>query len=128
MIEREKELSFYKCSICGKVIVMIDSTLAPTICCGREMRKLEPQSIEASTEKHVPVIEDHEDWIHVRVGSTIHPMDANHYIQWIAVQTTRGFCIKYLEPGEKPEAIFCTGKDRVINVWEYCTIHGLWEA
>ena len=128
MIARDEKIRFYRCSVCGKIIVMVDPTMAPTICCGREMQEIVPRSVDASVEKHVPVVTEENGWIKVHVGSAEHPMDPVHYIQWIAVQTTDGFCIRWLEPGEKPEALFSIGKARVINVWEYCNLHGLWEA
>lgn len=128
MIERENKLRFYRCSVCGKVMVMVEPTQAPTICCGREMQEIVPQAEEGPFEKHVPVIEEKNGWIRVTVGSVEHPMDPAHYIEWIAVQTTNGFSIRYLEPGEKPEAEFSIGKARVLGVWEYCSIHGLWQA
>lgn len=42
----------------------------------------------------------------VKVGSAPHPMIPEHYIQWVALETTEGCQIKYLEPGQAPEVKF----------------------
>jgi superoxide reductase len=40
---------------------------------------------DVGKEKHVPVIEKMRSGIKVKVGSMPHPMEANHYIEWIEV-------------------------------------------
>ena len=124
----DKKVRFFRCKVCGKIIVMINPTGAPTICCGREMEELIPQKDDMAAEKHVPVVSNVGRMVTVKVGSVAHPMEQNHYIQWVAVQTEEGFQITYLQPGQKPEAEFFLEKGPVLNVWEYCSVHGLWEA
>ena len=36
--------------------------------------------------------------------------------------------IKYLKAGEKPEAVFDLAGDKLVAVYEYCNLHGLWKA
>ena len=59
----------------------------------------------------------------------IHPMLEAHYIQWIAVQTDKGNQRKVLQPGQAPEAEFALlPGEKVIAVYEYCNLHGLYKA
>lgn len=86
-----------------------------------------PNTTDAAGEKHVPVITINGDTVTVTVGSVEYPMLEAHYIQWIAIETERGHQIKRLQPREKPVAVFKT-VDKVIAVYEYCNLHGLWKA
>ena len=78
-------------------------------------------------EKHVPVIEQSDNTVTVRVGSVEHPSLPAHYIEWVLLETERGFQIHYLKPGMKPEATFLT-TEKAIAAYEYCNLHGLWKA
>ena len=44
------------------------------------MQQLTPNSVEASGEKHIPVVTVEGDKIKVSVGSAEHPMLAEHFI------------------------------------------------
>ena len=58
-----------------------------------------------------------------------HPMMEAHYIMFICIETSRGHQIKYLNPGEKPEAEFLLADgEELIAAYEYCNLHGLWKA
>jgi superoxide reductase len=84
-------------------------------------------SWSAVGEKHVPVIEKTADGFKVNVGSVAHPMEAEHYIEWIEVIVGGKAYRQFLKPGEAPEAIFCVDADQV-TAREYCNLHGLWKA
>ncbi|HGV8637606.1 TPA: desulfoferrodoxin family protein, partial [Salmonella enterica subsp. enterica serovar Typhimurium] len=58
-----------------------------------------------------------------------HPMLAEHFIEWVSIQTKFGSQRKTLEPGQAPKACFalCEG-DEVEAVYAYCNLHGLWKA
>ena len=93
------------------------------------MQELKANTTDAAQEKHVPVITVKGSEVHVAVGSVAHPMEADHYIQWIAIETEQGVQRKTLKPGEKPEASFAlTSGDKLIAAYEYCNKHGLWTA
>ena len=96
-------------------------------CCGKPMQLMVEKTEDNGWEKHVPVISVENDKLKVKLGSVPHPMEEEHYIQWIEVIKGNTVIRKYLEPGEKPEAYFCKTDDQVI-VREYCTVHGLWKA
>lgn len=89
------------------------------------MQVLEANTKDASLEKHVPVVKMENGILEVSVGSVEHPMQEEHFIQWIYVETENGGMRKSLKPSEKPAASFKID-DKPIAVYEYCNIHGLW--
>ena len=116
---------FYKCSQCGNVIGKVIDSQVPVVCCGEEMQLLVPNTVDASGEKHLPVVTRLDDCtIKVEVGSVPHPMLPEHHIAFIYVQTEEGGIRVALK--DKPEAVICTCKSNPIAVYEYCNLHGLW--
>ena len=89
--------------------------------------ELTANTTDGAHEKHVPVIEQNGNAVIVKVGSVEHPSLAEHYIEWILLETEMGFQIHYLKPGMKPEAVFLTSEN-VVAAYEYCNLHGLWKA
>jgi superoxide reductase len=80
-----------------------------------------------SKEKHIPVWESVPAGILVKVGSIEHPMEEQHYIEWIELKTTGGLTERRtLKPGSKPEALFDAEAAQVAELAAYCNIHGLW--
>ncbi len=121
-------MKFYVCSVCGNVITKVNDSNVPVSCCGKMMNELVAGSVEASTEKHIPVYTTDNNKVFVMVGDVEHPMQKEHYIQWIAIETDSGCQIKYLSPDEKPAASFCmSSQDKLIAVYAYCNLHGLWK-
>ena len=92
--------------------------------------ELVPEKTEdASTEKHVPFVEEKEDGYLVKVGKeAAHPMTEAHYIQMIEICVDSFLYRKYLKPGEAPEAYFKVPKGASVCAREYCNIHGLWNS
>ena len=84
-------------------------------------------TVDAAQEKHVPVITINGDEVKVAVGSVEHPSLPAHYIEFIVLVTEDGFQMKWLKPGDKPEAVFKI-TDKPIAAFEYCNLHGLWKA
>ena len=72
---------FYICRHCGNLIGMINDSGVPVICCGLKMDALVPNTVEASGEKHLPVVTVEDGAVHVNVGSVDHPMIPEHYIE-----------------------------------------------
>ena len=118
---------FYKCRHCGNVIEKVVDSKVPVICCGEKMEELIPNTIDASQEKHVPVVTKVNDCtIKVEVGSVPHPMLPEHHIAFIYVETENGGIRVDLK--DKPEAVICTCSSKPIAVYEYCNLHGLWKT
>lgn len=118
---------FYKCNHCGNVIIKTVDSGVPVVCCGEKMVELVPNTVDASQEKHVPVVTRVDDCrIKVEVGSVPHPMTEEHHIAFIYVETENGGVQISLK--DKPEAMFCTCNDKPVAVYEYCNLHGLWKT
>lgn len=96
-------------------------------CCDTEMVLMVEGTVDASKETHVPVIEKTANGYKVKVGSKPHPMLDAHWITWIEILADGKRYIKYLNPGEEPEAEFCVKADKVV-AREYCNLHGHWKA
>ena len=120
-------MEIYKCELCGIVLEVFDGGDGELVCCNEPMQLLEENTVDAAREKHVPVVEAADGGLKVTVGSVAHPMDDDHYIQWIEVASGDNVCRKHLNPGEAPEATFPCG-DEGATVRELCNLHGLWKA
>ena len=117
----------YKCEACGNIVVLIHAGEGELVCCGAPMKLMVENTVDASKEKHVPVIEKIAGGYKVKVGSVAHPMEEKHYIQWIELMADGMVMTKILKPGDAPEAVFVTDA-KSVGVREYCNLHGLWSA
>lgn len=118
----------YKCPICGNIIEIVHAGGGQIVCCNQpmELQKEKTDHEEFSTEKHVPQIEKTENGFKIKIGSIAHPMEENHYIEFVEIFTSDGKVgRKFLKPGELPEVEFNT-KSQILKIREYCNIHGLW--
>ena len=113
---------FFVCDHCGNLITTLHDAGVPMLCCGEKLRELIPNTVEASGEKHLPVVERSGSTLTVTVGAVEHPMVDVHHIQWLYVETAQGGHIRYLHPGEAPRA----GDETPVAVYAYCNLHGLW--
>ncbi len=117
----------YKCNICGNIVEVLYAGGGDLVCCGQMMELLVPKTKDEGKEKHVPVIEQEEVGVKVKVGSDPHPMEENHYIQWIEVIIDGRVYKKFLKPGDEPKAEFSI-KGENITARAYCNVHGLWQS
>ena len=118
----------YKCGICGNIVEVLHSGAGELVCCGKSMQLLAENMVDAATEKHVPVIIKTDKGIKIQVGQVVHPMDEKHFIEWIEIITENNENFKkFLEPGKRPEAEFCTD-EKILQVRAFCNLHGLWKA
>ena len=120
-------VKFYLCETCKNIITKIVDSKVPVVCCGKPMKELVPGAMDGALEKHVPAVTVDGKVVKVQIGEVIHPMLAEHYIQFIALETKSGVQIKYLKAGDEPKAEFVlAGGDEAVAVYEYCNLHGLW--
>jgi superoxide reductase len=117
----------YKCDLCGNVVQVLHTGEGALVCCGQEMKLMDEKTADAATEKHVPVIEKTEAGIVVKVGSVPHPMEEDHYIEWIELIADGKSYRQYLQPGTPAEAVFCVDAAEV-SARELCNKHGLWKG
>lgn len=119
------KIKFFRCRHCGNVAIKLVDSNVPMVYCGEKMEELEAGSVDASLEKHVPVVERlDEHRIRVKVGSAPHPMLPEHHISFIVLQTEKGFQVAY--PQGEAVADFYTDEETTA-VYEYCNLHGLWK-
>jgi len=117
---------FYKCEVCGNIVGLIVNSGGLLVCCSSRMDELQANTVDASTEKHVPEITVNNNEVTVAVGSVLHPMEEAHHISYIYLETEQGGQRKALRVGQKPEAVFAiVGGDKVRAAYEYCNLHGL---
>ncbi|MBU0577948.1 desulfoferrodoxin [Patescibacteria group bacterium] len=117
----------YKCNVCGNIVEMVHAGAGELVCCGQPMQLMKENTVDAAQEKHVPVIEKTDTGIKVKVGDVPHPMEQEHYIEWIEVLADGMSYKKFLNPGDAPEAEFNVTSDSV-TAREYCNLHGLWKS
>lgn len=122
------KMRFFICRHCGNLIEMVKNAGVPVMCCGQKMEELIPNTVEASNEKHLPAVSVNGGEVLVAVGSVEHPMVAEHFIEWVALETENGSQRKFLQPGEKPEVSFLLNGEKPVAVYAYCNIHGLWKT
>jgi len=116
----------YRCNICGNIVEVLHSGVGQLVCCGQPMELLTEKTEDVGREKHIPVVEKTKNGIKIKVGSIPHPMEENHYIQWIELIVDDFSLRKFLKPGDKPEAEFEV-KAETLEAREYCNLHGLWK-
>lgn len=118
---------FFACRHCGKMIAVIAEEGTPTVCCQEEMTELIPNTVEASKEKHLPVVTVEGNRVRVNVGSAPHPMAPEHHIGWILLRTTHKSQRHDLAAGDEPTADFLLSEgEKAEAVYAYCNLHGLW--
>lgn len=122
-------MEFYICRHCGNVMAYVEHKGPKVVCCGEEMQRLEPNTVDASQEKHVPVMKVDGNQVTVTVGSVPHPMTEEHHIAWIALQTDQGNQRKALgHTGEAKAVLALAEGDKPVAAYAYCNLHGLWKA
>jgi superoxide reductase len=117
----------YKCNICGNIVEVLHSGKGQLVCCGQPMVLLKENTVDASYEKHVPVVTKEGERFEVKVGSAPHPMEETHYIEWIEILTDGRVLRQFLKPKDEPKAYFKEDKEDV-TAREYCNLHGLWKS
>lgn len=122
----KESFKFYICPICGNVIELLDGDIAKVRCCGTEMKELVANTTDAAQEKHVPVYEKVEDEIVVKVGEVEHPMEKEHFINWIAQVNNNQITRVELYPEQETTTRFPYIKGSTI--YSYCNKHGLWKT
>jgi len=124
MLER---MQVYKCEDCPITVTVLDGGDGELSCCGKPMQLLDEKTADKTTEKHVPVVERIDGGVKVTVGTTLHPMEEKHYIEWIEIVADGKDYRQFLKPGDPPVATFLIDADTVA-AREYCNVHGLWKS
>ena len=118
-------MKFYRCKKCGHVVYSLNEKSESLTCCGEEMILLKAGETDGALEKHVPTYVINDAVIEATIGEVIHPMEEDHYIEFIAYVVGPEVMIRHLKPGDEPKASFAYLGNGVI--YEYCNKHGLWK-
>lgn len=122
-----KKLVFLKCNVCGNVVVKLVDKGVPLFCCGQMMQEVDVNSVDAAVEKHLPVVEQNDRVLHIKVGEVAHPMTTEHYISHIVILTDKGYYVRELTPLDKPEMAYTLSADEKLDrVYSICNLHGIW--
>jgi len=128
MTNVKNKSEIYKCNVCGNIVEVIHIGGGELVCCKQPMEIMKTKTYkDEEKEKHIPVVEANGKGILVRVGSTPHPMEENHYIEWIEIIADGISYRKFLKPEIAPEANFAIVPGEIIAK-AYCNIHGLWQS
>ena len=124
-----EKFQIYKCKICGNIIEVLHEGAGELVCCGQPMNLIPSKTQEEGNEKHKPIIKANAEGVTIKVGSIPHPMEEEHYIEWIEIFTDKGRAKKFLKPGEPPEIKFpIKTQIEQISARAYCNVHGLWSS
>ena len=118
----------YKCQVCGNIVEVVHASGGTLACCGAEMKRLSENTVDASKEKHIPVVERLTNGFKVTVGSVPHPMEEKHFIEWIELIAGDTVLRQYLKPGQPAVAVFEGVKAATVVAREFCNLHGLWKV
>lgn len=118
----------YYCKICTNLVEIFQEGSPALVCCGQDMIRLEAQTEDKGREKHVPVVEETDSGVLVKVGSVDHPMEEKHHIKFIEIITAGNEILRAeLKPGDRPQAEFPVKKDNITKAREFCNVHMLWK-
>ncbi len=121
-------MRFFKCNVCGNIVELVENGGGQLVCCDQPMEELIAGTVDAAVEKHVPVVSMDGDVLSVAVGEVLHPMTEEHLIKFIAVELEDGSLRKDLTPADEPKASFNVAGKKVVAVYEFCNLHGLWKT
>ncbi|MCL1921343.1 MAG: desulfoferrodoxin [Kiritimatiellaeota bacterium] len=133
---RDKQ-KFFICKHCGNLIGLIDGKGVPMVCCGEKMSELVPNTVDAASEKHLPVVKRAETCVcgcacgnalTIEIGGIPHPMLEEHHIRFVYIETENGGKRRCLNIGQAPAVQVCCCDDKPVAVYGYCNLHGLWKT
>jgi superoxide reductase len=125
MVEKK---AVYKCDKCGNIMESLWNGKPSVFCCGEEMKLLNPNTVEASKEKHIPVIERNGNEVTVKVGSVLHPMEKGHYILFIELIDGDNVLRHDFKEGDSQPVVKFLVEGKNLKARAYCNLHGFWEG
>ncbi len=123
-----KKNQIFKCTVCDNMIATVRVGDGELVCCDKAMQEIkENVQNDVATEKHIPIVEKNGDILTITIGETEHPMENDHYIEWVEVISGPTVHRRYLEPGSEPKTKFICRQD-TFTVRAFCNLHGLWST
>lgn len=125
MVEKKE---VYYCEECHNLVESLWNGKPNLVCCGKPMKKLEPNTTDAAVEKHVPVIERDGNTVTVKVGGNPHPMEPAHYILFIELLAgDKVYRHDFKEGDGTAEATFVVEEQDLV-ARAFCNLHGFWQS
>lgn len=119
----------YYCETCGNIVESLWNGKPPVKCCGANMEQLTPNTKEAATEKHIPVISRDGNKVTVSVGSVAHPMTPEHYILFVEVMAgNKVYRHDFVEGDTVAEATFLIEEGTELKARAFCNLHSFWAS
>lgn len=115
-----------KCDDCGSIIQVLAEGDGDA--CDTHMLEFPIQTEGEKSPKHKPVVEIDGDKVTVKVGEAAHPMDDDHFIQFLIVEAGMEQYAKCFKPGDVAEATFTVNSTDDIKAFAFCNLHGLWSS
>lgn len=116
----------YTCSSCGNIVQVVHEGGGTLVCCNEDMLLQKERTDDEGKEKHVPVLEQTDNGMKVKIGAVPHPMTKEHHIEWIEMIKEDKAGKHFLDPNGSPETIFPL-KEEPKEIRCYCNLHGLWK-
>ena len=119
----------YKCEVCGNIVEVLHAGGGELVCCGEPMKLVVENTVDAATEKHVPVIERDGKNVTVKIGEVPHPMTPEHYILFIEVIAGNDvYRHDFAEGDTVAEAKFIIDEGIELEARAYCNLHSFWSS
>jgi superoxide reductase len=126
MVEKKE---VYYCEKCHNLVESLWNGKPNLVCCNQPMVKLVPNTTDAATEKHVPVIVQDGNQVTVKVGSNPHPMESNHFILFVELLSgDKVYRHDFKEGDSSAEAVFLLDTTQALTARAFCNLHGFWQS
>ncbi|MGI6090002.1 MAG: YfhO family protein [Saccharofermentanales bacterium] len=119
-----KKIRFYYCDACTNLVVLLNEGAGELICCDEPMELLEAKTTTDDVCDHILSVEKTDRGIIVK-ARTDHEQAADGVITWVAVVQGNRYQICF--PDQDEVDIEFILKDEPAEVYEFCTVHGLWK-
>ncbi len=118
----------YRCEICGNIVEVLHTGQGELVCCEFPMLLQKEKQNDPGLEKHVPILSRKNDTeLIVKVGENEHPMQENHFIEWIEIIFKDNESLRvFLSPGDESMIKISSNTKKIYKIREYCNLHGLW--
>ena len=120
-----KKIRFYYCDACANLVVLLNEGAGELICCDEPMELLEAKTTGDDVYDHTPLVEKTDRGIIVK-ARTDHEQAADGVITWVAVVQGNRYQICF--PDQDEGDIEFMLKNEPAEVYEFCTVHGLWKT
>ena len=123
----EQSKRFLHCTICGNLVGQLHDSGVEIYCCNRPIEVLEANK-GGDQKKHQIDCKVDRDQVKVSIAAGDHPMNGDHHIDWIYLETDQGGQRKNLAAADTASACFAIGTEKPLAVYAYCNQHGLWRS